>query len=400
MKVHGPIRAAATVAAFVALVGCAPRAARRTGPVLHILVSGSFDDSAMLRYATLAREERTSGDLLWLVTGSGIQGDASELVTDGAAAVDRLDGLGVDACLFGPDWLAYGPARASELAGDAGCFILGANTSDTARAAFGQAIMVRRSAIGTIGVCGVWPDSTDPLLVQRGVVFTGADRAAATALPVLRQRADCCLLLSADPADSAAAGWDAAFAPHPDSVRLFEASWAQDNIAIRQVAFGSTLSVPDSAAAVRPRGMSVNERVISGPATDSAVYESRLVFEFIKENRADCLLAGRPLWTAGDVAGEISLERLAGGLTEPTRWALTELNWTELTRFASGHGLKVTTRAGKLPSKTAKGRAWRVLIPTRHIGTLVTELGAGYELTKRPLWTLAEVLLESGSENQ
>jgi hypothetical protein len=403
VKSSGSFCLAAVLVTLAVLAGCAPRAARKAGPALRLLVTGSYDDSVMLRCAALARSERQRGECLWLVAGTGLQGGVAEKVTDGSAAADRLDALGVDACLFGPAWLQFGPERARVLADRAGCFLLCANITDTLRATIGQTLMVRRTAIGLVGVCGVWPDSTDPLLAQAGLRVQRADLAAASVLPILRQRTDLCLLLSAVPAESAPAGWDGVLECAPDSLELLEVSLVGGAPVVRRVAFDPGVMTPDSATVVAlDRFNGAGERAVraDGPTLGAAAFGRELAGDFLADNRADCLLSAGRLWSGGDVTGAVTVGQVVTGLSEPGRWAATSLSWTELNRFAVGQSLTVTPRAGRLPSRKGTSRAWRVLFPVRLAAAMLSEAGAPYELTARPLWTTAEERLESGAKSK
>ncbi|MFO7650749.1 MAG: hypothetical protein R6X13_05345 [bacterium] len=391
--------ACAAVLATVFSAGCAGRAARGAGPSARILVTRSLGDEAMLRAAALARSERERGEYLWLVAGTGLQGTSTELLSDGASAVDRLDVLGVDAALFGPAWLGFGPDRSRVLADRARCFLLGANITDTVREAFGHGLMVMKTAVGLVGLAGVWPDSSDPFLRQGGVRFTGPGYAAAAILPVLRQRCDFAGLVSASRLDPAPPGWDIVMDAEHDSVVLYELSLTSAGILSRRLPVAIDGVTPDSGMAARLAAIAAAVDGVTlgpGPTMAATAFNRALGRVLLDAGKADCLLFDDSLWKGGAVAPGLGRAELAAGLTEPGRWARVSLASRRLNDLVRARSLTVVRRS----ARTAQGGGTlTVLMPPSLAVSVLESQDARYDLTDRMLWAIAEEFLQSGRQN-
>lgn len=381
------------------LAGCAAQTAGKAGPTLRVVVTRSLGDEAMLRVAALVRAERARGECLWLVAGSGLQGTPAELLSDGASAVDRLDALGVDAALFGPAWLAFGPVRSRDLADRARCFLLGANITDTAHEALGHGLMVVKTAVGHVGLAGVWPDSSDPLLRQSTVRFADPGYAAATVLPLLRQRCDFAALVSASRLEPAPPGWDVLLDADDDSVVQYELGLVGADIRSRRVPVELAAARPDSGLAARLSALATaGEGVATGPGSPltADAFNAALGRLLLDAGRADCLLSSGPLWKGGALAPSLTRSALATGLVALGRWARASIASRRVNELVRTRSLTVVRRS----ARTAQGGGTlAVLLPPPLAASVLDSPDARYDLTHQPLWTLAEEFLQSGRQN-
>lgn len=376
----------------MAQLGCAPRQSSPAPPVVRLLVTGSLGDSAMLRCAKLVRQLRKRDDCLWLVAASGVRHKPAEVLTDGKSAADRLGVLQVDAVLFGPDWLAWGPDRAKALADGSSCFILGSAITDTLGEPLGHGLMTRPTRLGTIGIAGLTTDTVSPLLRQRGVRIVAAAYSASAVLALLRQRCDLTILLTEaafEPAD----GWDLWADRSADSVVLFEISRPGPEIRVRRlVPRIDTLEI-DSAQAARlvQLNLAAEERLLATRAkpTGGTTFATALARRLLDAANARYLLAASPLWMGETIPTAFPRRLLTEKLAFPGRWIKVHLSSRQRRQLAAQHSLTVIERPGMSPS--ARGTE-ATLLPLPAADWL-TAAGVDYELTAVSLWELAEELL-------
>ncbi len=394
----GSCRASPDQSTFICLallatsLACPPHAARRTTPRLRLLVTRSLGDDAMLRAASAVAAERSTGDCLWLVAGSGLRGTAAEVLTEGSAAAERLDALGVNAALLGPDWLAYGPARARMLAERARCFLLAANITDSEREPLGSGFIVRPTPVGVIGISGVWTDSADALFDLAGVRYSDPRYAAAAVLPILRQRCDVLILLTSGTTGEQVAGWDIQLDGAQDSVLLFELSLFNGALRARRMPIVLELFVPEPRLAHELTAIAAagESSIAVARPLDSGTTEQTIVQSFLDQCHADYLATQSALWRGGDIVAALARSELVLGLSNPGRWVLTTLTTQQRDALARQTSLRV------LRSKTASARsnaAQPTLMLSQHASVAKRRFGASMELTPVPLWRAAEIAL-------
>jgi len=97
----------ALFAALSMLGRCARARIRPAGEILTVCLS-TYDAHALSIQASVVRELRRQGTVLWLVLGDQFADQWLTAATDGAGPVRLLSAAGVDAVLLTPEWLSFG----------------------------------------------------------------------------------------------------------------------------------------------------------------------------------------------------------------------------------------------------------------------------------------------------
>jgi len=283
--------------------------------------------------------------------------------------------------------------------------------------------MVRKLGPVTIGITGVYSDSTDVLLGQQGVRFNDPDFTIHKTIPLLRMRSNLVGVMIQPGAGTndwaadfvigaetgkgiavlAPARWDRIARLDLELVgdKLVNFSVTEQDLAgvepepdvFRSVE--STGQVVDSLSAVKV----VESRVALGPEALTRA----LLHDFLALRQVDCVLYDSLFSLDTLRPGIITQGQLVSALRDPDRWAVFDMLGRDIkagTQDQSRFGtLKVEWRRGALKPRLLMHKSYRcaasISVLRRHPQLVVK----GFELSERPFFeTAAELLRKAGDK--
>jgi len=435
--VHRRLALLGTIAGLLAGTACGPKPVKPTGERVAIFVTGDVPIKALPQVAAVVREARRSRHCLWLMIGACRADKKWAAFTDGTTQVALFNAAGVDAVLVGSDWLRFGPAGLRQAADQARCYLIAANLADSSGTPLAHSFMVRKLGPVTIGITGVYSDSTDVLLAQQGVRFNDPDFTIHKTIPLLRMRSNLVGVMivpenrhsaivpenrhSAIQPGAVTNDWAADFVIGAETGKgiavLAPARWDRiarldlELVGDKIVSFSvteqdiagvepepnvfrlaeSTGQVVDSLSAVKV----VESRVALGPE----VLTRALLHDFLALRQVDCVLYDSLLSLDTLRPGPITQGQLVSALRDPDRWAVFDMLGRDIKAGTQDKSLKIAWRQGALKPRLLGHKSYRCAASISFLRRHPQLVVKGFELSERQFFeTAAELLRKAGDK--
>ena len=404
----------ALFAALSVLGRCARARIRPAGEILTVCLS-TYDAHALPNQASVVRELRRQGTVLWLVLGDQFADQWLTAATDGAGPVRLLSAAGVDAVLLTPEWLSFGLLRQQELVNSAGFYVLGANLQDASGQSLGHPFLVKHVGATDVALTGLWLDSTDVRLHLNGPAFAAPDPAARKTGTQMRRRADVAGMLLAATDTAPAWGMDfvcGGFSPgtaampigaSPGPVRYGLRLLGGQVADIAAVAFDTTPVQPDSTVAAAAEDLARTldslgavrvadlKRQMSASELSRTIVRGYLAaksaYGFVYDSTPARYAAG---------PGPLSGRNLVNLLRGPGRLVFLSLTAGQVKTLSGTAGMTVEWGPG-LSHKLTEDRNYRFAATQEFLLRHPELARSGFELSEKQFWTIAAGILQSAS---
>ncbi len=405
--------AIAVLLSVLALPGCIT-GVKRSEQVVSIFLSGQVDLDALPGAAAIVRARRATNPCIWLVCGPVFRDRLATAFGDGAFQVDLLHAAGVDAVFLGPEWLELGVARCDSLVDRGRFYFLSANLADSTDEPLGHPFMVKRLGMESVGIVGLWLDSTDVLLQCRGLRPVEQDFAARKTLPLARRRAEVVGVLAFP--EGRVPDWDVDF--------VLGGTGAEGMIAATLPSVGDRMTrldlsiqggrVVDFVMVEKEPGAAVDVGVQAvldslGACSDSAasvaVADARvavtpaaltdvLVDAYLKRH-ADGFVYDAPLAQGTLGPGVITAGELVAVLTNPGRLVLVTVQGRDIKLLTDDKAVTLRWRHGLRRRRLAMNKSYQVAMTLDFLRRHPGLAAGGYELDAEQFWAIAAEMLGS-----
>ncbi len=393
------------LAAVILFAGCAARAVRPASRPVAFFLSADPSPASLARQATLVRAARLQGPCYWVFGGELFEDSRLALLTDGAGQRTLLDAAGVDAVVFGPDWLEFGARRLARLLGDAKFAVIGANLTDTMGEPVAYPFVTTRMGSETYGLLGLWQDSSAVGAAQDRSRWIEPGYSAARNLPLVRERAPVVGVAVRPGISTPGLGADfclgagsaevpAVTRPDPADIGKLELTTANgvvtdarsSQLILDGVEFDPAVQlVADSLGAVLDSVERAVAAELKSAMAPAAV--EKAVVEVLGRSGVDALVLDHPLAQQSLGPGRVSVGQVIGVLAEPARPCRLTLKGRQVKALA-GNRTRVLWKKELQGKRVMPDQRYQV-VATRMFVLARSELAAEALVADEPLWQIA-----------
>ncbi|MEO0082598.1 MAG: hypothetical protein ABIL25_10000 [candidate division WOR-3 bacterium] len=398
----------AAVAVFVA--GCATRAARPGSQTVTVFISSWAGLEQLPAQAAVVRSARSLGPCVWLLLGNVFSDHVWAGLADGEAEVVLLSAAGVDAVVFGPEWLEFGFDRMRWLVDRAGFYILGANVSDSLGGTVGHPFMLKRYLGTSLGLLGVWLDSTDYRLGLVQVKYAVPDFVVRKVLPLIRPQTGLVGVAVRPLGD--VPKWNVDFlvgAERDDMIAALPSKhgmtrlslvvsdgrvteYARTDVGLDGIAADSRVTaVLDSIRTVLDSAGAVGVCRLGQTMSPAAM--SRVLVKGMLRQGPDGFLSDGELVRDTISTGLLTTRALIEALVNPGRLAMVRLSGQDLKALLEDKSVSVEWRTGLRGQKLVLHRQYSMTMTLDFYARHSNLHRFGYELAAEPLWRAAARIL-------
>ncbi len=354
--------------------------------------------------AKLVAETKARTPVLW-IDGS-IPADTSEPLrfSDGELLTDLPSAAGCDAVLLTPDWLGFGVNRLKLLVDRARVRVLCANLEDSLGMPVAHPWMTRNAGGISFGITALYTDTSDWRRYQPGLRLVSPEYAARKISGLIARNTDFRLLILPAGTSGQFSGYDLTLTAEPGRVLRYDLVFLDSRLSdFRKTGVDLNSLMPEPRVQQRMDSLlGEYETRAQAPVSESRVkipprILRKAVIDGVKDLRLAEVIVYDTLRLVRDTVfpGMITLRRLAEVLAEPGRWALVQLEGSEIRQLATQPGLKIETRKNLPGGRLMAHRKYRVMMPPSLLEAHPEIYTRGFEFTPLPLYQYAADILQA-----
>ncbi|MEO0052168.1 MAG: hypothetical protein ABIK11_06515 [candidate division WOR-3 bacterium] len=392
---------------FILLIlfsACARHEVKPAERFVTVFVSSGLTPEGRAGMAKLVAEIRGRTPVIWIDCSFTADTGGLFLLSDGELLTDLPSAAGCDVVLLTSDWLGFGVNRLKLLVDRARLRVLCANLEDSLGMPVAHPWMTRNAGGISFGITALYTDTSDWRRYQQGLRLISPEYAARKISGLIARNTDFRLLILPAGASGQFSGYDLTLTAEPGRVFRYDLVFLGsrlNNLTKTELDLNSL--VPEPAVQQRIDSLLAEyETRAQAPVIESRVkIPPRILRKAVIDGLMDLRLAEVIVYDTLRLVrdtifpGMITQRRLAEVFTEPGRWALVQLEGSEIRQLASQPGLKIETRKNLPGGRLMAHKRYRVMMPASLLEAHPEIYTRGFEFTLLPLYQYAADILQA-----